>query len=161
MARWRPTPGRHGRPPSGASSAFRMNDLVAPSIEEAVIRVCREWERASRISVDTFSSTFLAFNTVHGYSAVDFEHPDNAKLRELAAILELHCDFEQTRRFYTGLYLDMIWAINPRIQVVFTKDSRAFVSNAVPTGPSGARARGMHAARSAAPHAPEMFFRSD
>ena len=98
-----------------------MTEIVVPSIEDAVIRVCTAREPLSRVVVDTFDSTFLAYNTVHGYSQVDFRRPDNKKLRELSAVLEVHCDFTLTNRLYTGLYLDMIALVAPETQVVFSR----------------------------------------
>jgi hypothetical protein len=102
-----------------------VSEIVVSSIEDAVIRVCTTHELPSRIVVDTFDSTFLAYNTVHGYSPVDFRRPDNKKLRELSAVLEVHCDFAQTDRLYTGLYLDMIELAAPETEVIFARDGES------------------------------------
>jgi hypothetical protein len=105
-----------------------MSEVTVSSIEDAVIRVCTVKEPLSRVVVDTFDSTFLAYNTVNGYSAVDFRRPDNKKLRELSAILEAHCDFGRTDRLYTGLYLDMITLVAPETEIVFSRDGASSAS---------------------------------
>jgi hypothetical protein len=93
-----------------------------------VIRVATAHEPVTRVVVDTFDSTFLAYNTVRGYSHIDFKRPDNGKLRELAAMLDVYCDWERSHRLYTGLYLDMLGVLDPELEVVFTK------SDPVPSG---------------------------
>lgn len=114
-----------------------MSELRVSSIEDGVIRLCTAAEPVSRIVVDSCSTTFLAYNVVHGYSEVDFYRPDNAKLRELAAIVELHCDLNRSDMFFTGLYRDMIAAIDPKVEVFFAKDGVLSKSRPVP----GAAAR--------------------
>lgn len=111
-----------------------MTEIAVSSIEDAVIRVATAQEPVTRVVIDTFDSTFLAYNTVRGYSHVDFKRPDNGKLRELAAMLEVHCDWEKSYRLYTGLYLDMLAVLAPELEVVFAK------SGPVPSGSGWARA---------------------
>jgi hypothetical protein len=98
-----------------------VTEIAVSSIEDAVIRVATAPEPVRRVLVDTFDSSFLAYNTVHGYSHVDFQRPDNGKLRELAAMLDVYCDWEQSQRLYTGLYLDMLALLEPELELVFTK----------------------------------------
>jgi hypothetical protein len=84
--------------------------------------LCETRQPVARIFVDTYSTASLAFNTVYGYSQIDFRRPDNGKLRELAAILDLHVDFGRSQRLYTGLYLDMLWTVEPALEITFKKD---------------------------------------
>ena len=117
-----------------------MIEIRAPGIEDAVIRLCTAHERVRRIVVDTCASTFLAYNTLHGYSQIDFRRPERGKLKELAELLALHADCERTDRLYSGLYLDMIHIVDPEVEIYFDLDGVLIPGRAPSTEPEAPRA---------------------
>jgi hypothetical protein len=109
-----------------------MMELTVPSIEDAVIRVSTAKEPLTRVIVDTHRSTFLAFNTAYGYSQVDFLRPSHRKIKELAALLKVHCDWDRTHRYYGGLYRDMISIVSPTTKVTFNKEQETAIDSPNP-----------------------------
>jgi hypothetical protein len=112
-----------------------MLQLGFQHLEDALIAIASSEAAVSRAVISSSSTTFLAHNTVAGYSAIDFRRPDNSQLRELSALLAVHCDLDQSDRFYAGLYRDMIRLMSPATDVVFQQDSVS--SPGEPTPPSG------------------------
>lgn len=103
-----------------------MRQLGFQNLEDALIAIATSDEDVARAVVSNSSTAFLAHNTVSGYAAVDFRRPDNPPLRELSALLAVHCDLDESDQFYAGLYRDMIRLMSPETDLVFEGDGVSF-----------------------------------